>query len=622
MSKHIINEPKQVVTDALVGLTLSNAATSLDPTTNTLYLRDFKKENVLIMCGGGSGHEPAHAAFVGDGMLSCAVSGQVFASPNSKQIEKALVKLSSAKGTLMVVKCYTGDVLQFGLARERWSASHTDDSVRMVIVGDDVAVPRSQGVLTGRRGLAGTVLVYKVAGALAASGASLDEVEHLAQIVASRTGTIGVGLDHCHVPGTAASESYLGADEVEIGMGIVSDELSSRSGTINTDFDLQHNEPGVRKVSPIPTASKLVDELVTTITDANDKERGFLDFKHEVILLVNNLGGLPELELAIVVKEACLNLASKRIKVERVISGSFVSSLSLPGFSISLVLLPREAVPTPIAFTSKLSFDKELILYTLDAPTEAPGWRWHYKGRPESHLEDKDEKVKAATSDVIKGPAPTDPKLFLSCLELALKRVVAAEPEITRFDTIAGDGDAGLTLKAGAEGVQAKLELDQISSEDVVAATLQIAEVVDVEMGGTSGGLYSIFFSGLSKGLLQAASERQADTATAEVWARGLELALNTLYVYTRARPPSRTLVDPLAAFILNFAAFPEKLDKAFAAGILAADTTRFLDATAGRAAYIDAEKIHLANVPDAGAAGVSQILEGIRDALAGHTSS
>lgn len=254
------------------------------------------------MCGGGGGHEPAHAAFVGEGMLSAAVSGQVFASPNAGQVEKALAKLSLAKGTLIVVKNYTGDVLQFGLAKERWSATHLEsDAVRMVVVGDDVSVPREQGALTGRRGLTGTVLVYKLAGALAAQAASLDEVEHVARVVAERCGTIGMGLEHCHVPGTDKGEAYLKDDEAEIGMGI-------------------HNEPGIRKLSPIPSAAKLVDEFLTTLTSTSDPERSYLPFEkdgNEVILVVNNLGGLPELELGVVAKEAAEWLANKRIKVKR-----------------------------------------------------------------------------------------------------------------------------------------------------------------------------------------------------------------------------------------------------------------------------------------------------------------
>ena len=231
---HAVNEPKTAVSDALAGLGFLNPHTKVVNRT-TLILRQPAPDRVHLLCGGGGGHEPAHAAFVGQGMLSCAVSGQIFASPNAGQVEDALARLDLAgrsRGTLIVVKNYTGDVLQFGLANERWAATHLatsedgkGDQVRLVVVGDDVSVPREQGALTGRRGLAGTVLVYKLAGALAAdtegSSHSLDEIEHLARTVAESCGTMGMGLEHCHVPGTDKAEAYLGENEAEIGMGIV-----------------------------------------------------------------------------------------------------------------------------------------------------------------------------------------------------------------------------------------------------------------------------------------------------------------------------------------------------------------------------------------------------------------
>ncbi|ORY73441.1 Dak1 domain-domain-containing protein [Leucosporidium creatinivorum] len=603
MPKHITNSTKSLVSEALAGLAYLNPKLALTDT--TVHLREPNKSNVSLLCGGGAGHEPAHAAFVGDGMLTAAVSGQIFASPNAQQVEEALKKLSFTKGTLIIVKNYTGDVLQFGLAKERWAATHLgEDSVRLLVVGDDVSVPRSQGKLTGRRGLAATTIVYKIAGALAAKGASLDEVEHIAKIVANNAGTFGIGLEHCHVPGTEQSaEDYLKADEIEVGMGI-------------------HNEPGIRKVSPIPSTEKIVDELLTAITSTEDEERSFVPFKNdgkdEVILMVNNLGGLPELELAGVVNEAAKWLKRKHINVERAIAGSFMSSLNLPGFSISLVLLPREPVATSATFSSKLTFDKELLIDCFDAPTEAPGWRWSFKGRPEEVKVEEKEKVekKEESDEGVKGPAPTDPKLFLSALSQALKLIIAAEPEITRYDTLAGDGDAGLTLKSGAEGVEARMASNGVSDKDVVKAMVAIGEVVEKEMGGTSGGLYSIFFSALAKGLLEAAKEKGEEKATAEVWARGLELALNTLYRYTLARPPSRTLIDPLASFILTFQSDPNNFNSAFEAARDAAEATRNIEATAGRAAYVDKKKLEEAEVPDAGAWGVLKALEGIKKVL------
>ncbi|GAA6061035.1 hypothetical protein JCM10212_004609 [Sporobolomyces blumeae] len=610
MGKHILNTPKTAVADSLAGLAYLNPHTQLYD--STLIVRSPSHDQVHLVCGGGAGHEPAHAAFVGKGMLSAAVSGQVFASPNARQVEKALDRLKGGKGTLVLTKNYTGDVLQFGLAKERWAATHLgEDSVRMVVVGDDVSVPRSQGALTGRRGLAGTVLTYKIAGALALKGASLDEVEHMAKVVSESCGTMGMGLEHCHVPGTDKAEDYLKDNEAEIGMGI-------------------HNEPGIRKASPVPSAEKLVDEFLSTITNTEDEERGYVPFKNdgkdEVILVVNNLGGLPELELGIVAKEAALWLKRKHITVQRAIAGSFMTSLNLPGFSLTLLLLPREpAVPTSPSFETSLSFSKELILECFDDETEAPAWKWSFKGQPEMKIEEEDESEKkkkedaTATESEVKGPKPTDSKVFLASIENALKKVIAAEPEITKYDTIAGDGDAGLTLKAGAEGILDAISQNKVTDADVVQAMVSISAVVERDMGGTSGGLYAILLSGLSKGLVEAAKELDKEEATVEVWSRGLELALNTLYQYTRARPPSRTLIDPLSSFILTLASDPSNpktLASAFSAAKEAAEATRDLDAKAGRAAYVDQDKIRDAAVPDAGAWGVWKMLQGVKETL------
>lgn len=218
----------------------------------------------------------------------------------------------------------------------------------------------------------------------------------------------------------------------------------------------------------------------------------------------------------------------------------------MPGFSLTLMLLPREA-DAPTAFQSKLSFDKDLLLELFDAPTDAPGWRWSAKQAPESRIEEQKLKGSKQDNEDVKGPArkydqssrqeemrlsctdvhrlaATDSKLFIDALSSALKSVIAAEPDITKYDQLGGDGDAGQTLKSGAEGVQAKLGSSELSETDCVKAMVCISEVVENDMGGTSGGLFSIFFSALSKGLLQAAKEKSSDKATAEVWARALEV--------------------------------------------------------------------------------------------------
>lgn len=595
-SKHFLNTPESLVVDSLQGLCALNPALELDTTNKIVYLASRDPSKVALICGGGSGHEPAHAGFVGDGMLSAAVCGSVFASPSSGQVKHGIELVDNEKGVVIIVKNYTGDVLNFGLAKEQYAAQHPErpDRARFVIVGDDVAVTKSQGKIVGRRGLAGTILVYKIAGALAKRGASLDEVASIAEWAATRLGSIGVGLEHCHVPGTASTESHLGSTEIEIGMGI-------------------HNEPGNRRLSPVPSLKDLIAQLLEHLLSTSDPERSFLPFKGQgdkVVLLVNNLGGTSELELGAIAKEACQGLKDAGVSVERVISGTFMTSLNMPGFSLTLLLLPspNETGSHP---------ESSLILSLLDESTNAPGWKWSSGAAPgdiSSHATAAAKATQASgeqASDTAKLTA-SDPNAFIEAIKRACAALVKEEPEITRMDNIAGDGDCGLTLKAGATAVLKEVEEGRISGSDVVGSIIAISKVAEEQMGGTSGALYSIFFSGLAQGLQQDASKPLTPT----LWAIATSIALKKLYSYTRARPPSRTLVDPLDAFVKVLGTDENPTTIEFAGAVKAAAdaalNTRDLEAKAGRSAYVEGDRLRTERVADPGAWGVKTILEAL----------
>ncbi|GAA5983615.1 hypothetical protein JCM10908_000353 [Rhodotorula pacifica] len=596
--KHVINDPRKLAVDSLVGLGRLNPSLNIDVANRVACLRSVPKDRVAIISGGGSGHEPAHAGFVGDGLLTAAICGNVFASPNVGQIRQAVEQVANDKGTLAVVMRYTGDVLLFGLAKEQQAVTNPDRPFRLTIVGDDVAVGRSQGRLVGRRGLAGTVLVYKLASALADTGAELEDVHALAEYAATRVGTMGAGLDHCHIPGTGPAEAHLAAGEVELGMGI-------------------HNESGIGKL-PLPSSAELVEKMLAYIIDTTDKERAFLPYAHdgqdEIILLVNNLGGMSELELSSIANDVveALERRERKITVRRLMVGTVMTSLNLPGFSITTLLLPRESN------RSKYSSDQLLRLW--DAPASAPGWRFTSVSEPGSTASWSSPSTESTPSTVKSGAAPlahSDFNAFTRALSAACEAVVAAEPEITRFDTIAGDGDAGLTLKAGAEGVLERLNADGLDRQDVITAVLQIAQVVEKTMDGTSGALYSIWSNALAAGLARVAAASSSSPVSPAIWAEALDHALRVLYDYTAARRPSRTLVDPLAAFT---EAYTASQGADFAAAVQAAATaceeTKDLVAQAGRAAYVDRAGLQEAQVPDPGAYGVVTILKGIQSTL------
>lgn len=386
-----------------------------------------KKTDLTAICGGGAGHEPAHAGYVGQGILTAAVSGNVFASPSGKQVRRAveLVHPHGSGGTLIIVKNYTGDVLNFGLAKEGLGS----DSVRFVNVADDVSVPRSRITLVGRRGLAGTVLVYKIAGALAAENGSLDQVESVAQFVASHLATVGVATGHSHVPGTEPpSQDALGADEIEVGMGI-------------------HNEPGVLRLKgqggQPPSLSEIIPRLLAllTATKEEDPERGWVDFSPgtDVVLLVNNLGAISPLELSAVSRAARNALEQlKGLNVKRVLCGTYMTSLNMPGFSITLLKLPSKS--NSGSFPSQ-----DLLLSLLDAPAEASGWGWVSHKSPVP----LDTQLTQSTLSSDKPISTTSvlPSVIVEPIRRACQALIKAEPELTRMDTIAGDGDCGLTLK-------------------------------------------------------------------------------------------------------------------------------------------------------------------------------
>ncbi|WVQ85069.1 dihydroxyacetone kinase [Cryptococcus sp. DSM 104549] len=583
--KHLLNTPQTLVVDSLKGLATLNPAVKLDEAQRVIYTPPTAPR-VALLSGGGSGHEPAHAAFVGPGLLSAAIAGNVFASPNVAQIRRGLELVTRDEGALVVVMNYTGDALHFGLAAEQHKSLGKKGDVRVLLVGDDVAVGREQGTIVGRRGLAGTILVYKVAAALSDKGANLDAVEDIAKYVASRLGTLGVGLEHCHVPGTRAGESHLAANEIELGMGI-------------------HNEPGTSKLE-LSTVGNLVDEILQKITDITDKDRSFVPFKNdgsdEVVLLVNDLGAVSELEMGGITNEAVKWLQAKNIKVRRVLAGTYMTSLNMPGFSLTLLLLPS-------AGDKSSPYSSEQILEYLDTPASAPGWKWHAAAEPGKIGEKVEEAHVPVAEDGAVLP-PTDKSAFLAAITRSCKALIAAEPELTEQDQIAGDGDAGLTLEAGAKGILKAIEQGKLKGENTVEDIRVIAEVVEEDMGGTSGALYSIFFSGLGKALRDAAVDGQKST-TPEVWSKAAASALETLYKYTRARPPSRTLVDPLESFIQSL---PSKgLSASADHALAAAEKTKELVAKAGRGAYVNQEDLKKREVPDPGAWGVWRIVDGLR---------
>lgn len=325
--KKIINNPNDVVTEMLQGLVKANPQLE--------YFKGFevvankeKTDKVGLVSGGGSGHEPAHAGYVGKGMLDAAVAGNVFASPSPDRILKGIQEANTGKGVLLIIKNYSGDVMNFGMAKEL--AEMEGIKVETVVVKDDVAVKESTHS-TGRRGIAGTVFVHKLAGAKAATGAELSEVKRVAEKTIANIRSMGMAMTPCILPGVGKPGFTLGEDEVEIGMGI-------------------HGEPGVERTS-IKTASELANILCEKILADYDYENS------EVALMVNGLGATPLMELYILNNEVEKVLSKHNIKIHKTFVGDYMTALEMSGCSITLLKLDDEL--------------KEL----LDAPCDTPALR-------------------------------------------------------------------------------------------------------------------------------------------------------------------------------------------------------------------------------------------------------
>ncbi|WP_108025327.1 dihydroxyacetone kinase subunit DhaK [Melghirimyces profundicolus] len=314
--KKVMNQPEQIVKEMLEGMILAHPD----------RLRGIKESGVLLrtdapvegkvglVSGGGSGHEPAHGGFVGKGMLDAAVAGEVFTSPTPDRILEAIKAVDSGKGVLCIVKNYTGDVLNFEMAVELAAAEGIE--VDSVVVNDDVAVEDSTHT-TGRRGIAGTLFVHKVAGAKAESGATLPEVKETARKAIGRIRSMGVALTPCTPPEAGKPSFTLEEDEIEIGIGI-------------------HGEPGVKRTKLLP-ASRLVRTLF-------DRIREDLPFKagDRVAVMVNGMGSTPLMELNVVHKELMACLREKEMKMVEAWVGEYMTSLDMAGFSLTLFQLDEE----------------------------------------------------------------------------------------------------------------------------------------------------------------------------------------------------------------------------------------------------------------------------------------
>ncbi len=447
--KHFFNRRETIVTEALDGLLLTSSAGRLArldtfPEIKVILRADWDKSKVAIISGGGAGHEPSHAGFVGKGMLTAAVSGEIFASPSVEAVLTAIRAVTGPKGALLIVKNYTGDRLNFGLAAEKARAEGF--GVEMVIVADDIAIPG----INQPRGVAGTLFVHKIAGYHAEAGADLETVAAQAAAAARDIVSLGMSLSTCSVPGQA-HEDRLGAEEGELGLGI-------------------HGEPGVERIVLQPVA-----DLVTTMTN---RLAAKVDEAENYALLINNLGAVPPLEMGVIANAVLSSPLSGRVRLI-VGPGPMMTALNMNGFSLSLIRLDaaREAA--------------------LKAAVEPHAWlpateRHEIAIVPAPRVSARH----AATS-------PSDDDRIRRLLTALCEHLISLESELNRLDSRVGDGDTGSTVATGARSVLSRI--DTLQLKDPAATMASIGEILSTSMGGSSGVLLSIFFTAASKAMAEKA---------------------------------------------------------------------------------------------------------------------
>ena len=438
--KTFFNAKEDIVSDAIDGLILSRGG-ELRRFDHASHARvvvraDWDKSKVAIISGGGSGHEPAHAGLVGAGLLTAAVCGEIYASPSVDAVLSAILEVSGPKGCLLIIKNYTGDRLNFGLAAEKAKAlGHT---VEMVIVGDDIAIPNAKQP----RGLAGTVFVHKVAGQLSEEGADLTTILDAAKSVSDGLHTIGVARDTCTVPGSEKQGRIRDA-EAEIGLGI-------------------HGEAGV-EVKSFESAKELMADLAPRFLAT-------LDTTQRHVALFNDLKGLSGLEVSVLFKEF---MTSDLTDVTAYTMGPapIVTALDMPGFSISMLPLKPEY---------------EAALF---APIVNDAWP---KLQPSHAPETITPPTIATTQDFI----PSQDADVRAVIETIIATCLSAEGRLNALDAKVGDGDTGTTFAGAARTIQSKL--DALPMADGAQLFAMLSDIKSKLMGGSSGVLFAILFANAS----------------------------------------------------------------------------------------------------------------------------
>ncbi|MDP6923938.1 MAG: dihydroxyacetone kinase subunit DhaK [Candidatus Scalindua sp.] len=567
-----VNDVNSCVTEALEGIahgSLGNLVLLRDR--NVILLNPEKHQNrskVAIVCGGGSGHEPAHSSFVKNEMLSAAICGDVFASPSVGAIVDGIRTLVGnggcrSKAVLLIIKNYTGDKINFGMASEILLSEGI--LLRKLIIADDVSLPE----IKDRRGVAGTVLVYKIAGAYAFQQQNsnsdilqqLNEVYEIADKVNKNIHSMGCALSSCHRPDGSAILT-LPEGEMEIGVGI-------------------HGERGVLR-TPVQSSDEIVTILIDKILTAKQQDESADSSIKRMILLTNNLGSVSGLEMGVVHRKAISYLHEKGYEVSRAYCGTYMTCLDMRGISLTLLTIVD---------------DRFLDLLDVGGSDfSRTNWKPDSDYSPSSSSIYIEASI-SSDSDFDAGSSinATVNQEFMSIIEKVCRAGVDARGELNNLDRECGDGDAGNTLATACNAILD--DLHYFGLNDINLAFRRIARCLTNAVGGTSGPLYAVFFIRAAAAFSEQADRiSERDWKTTSNWIDAVEKAISGIEELGDCSRGDKTILDGLYTLLDSLKGQSPESNVSMECLVQAtkdgAENTRKMEARAGRARYVEGKGV------------------------------
>ena len=569
-SKYFINSKDAIIQDSLLGQCLTNKNLVYYPEYNFIYDKSILQTNqVRLVCGGGSGHEPAHGGFVLEGMLTCAVCGDIFSSPSCANIIKAINEIYSDSGVIIIVKNYTGDIINFSLACELFKSQNK--KVEMVIVDDDISLTNQNekdekinSSFNKRRGLCGTVLLYKILGNLAKNYYLFEEILEFAKNIIPALYTCGVSLTTCIPPFSSVDKNdIMKISEYELGLGI-------------------HGEKGKERFE-FKSTDEIINNIFENCFSKNILKKTYEEMK-DIVIVISNLGSVTPIEMNIIIKSLCDYLyknSEKKFNIHNIIYGNIMTSLDMKGFSITLFNLNQNE------FLNKY---KDKILLSINEPLNREcGWNIIknpydiYNNKIKENIKyDKKEEQKLYNDDNSKS-------FIYNLLKDLFNYLLTKRDYLNDLDKKVGDGDIGTGLYNSSSKVLTLLPYLDLD-EDFKNSVKKIGEDIGASFGGTSGPLYMSFLLRASDFLEPKFNENKINN-----YLNALKYGTEMIQKVGKAEKGDRTMLD----YLLNMCELFEKVDnledlkKVFNENnnkIL--DDVKLLKGKRGRSSYLDGKEI------------------------------